>query len=128
MGVSYVLAGVLHFATPEFYLQIMPPYLPWHLALVYVSGVAEILLGILVIIPATRIVGAWGIILLLIAIFPANLHAAMNDVQLAHRPAAVLERRDQRHRRLRQQRRDDGDRRPAEAVREVVVPDRLEIH
>ncbi|HEV7734319.1 MAG TPA: DoxX family protein [Candidatus Binatia bacterium] len=86
MGVFYAFAGVMHFVAPEFYLQIMPPYLPWHLGLVYVSGIAEFVLGVMVIIPSTRVLGAWGIILLLIAIFPANLHAAMNDVQLVHRP------------------------------------------
>jgi uncharacterized membrane protein len=87
MGLLYVLAGVLHFTATEFYTQIMPPYLPWHVELVWLSGVIEIVLGILVIVPATRVMAAWGIILLLIAIFPANLHAAMHDVQLVHRPA-----------------------------------------
>jgi uncharacterized membrane protein len=87
MGLLYVLAGMLHFTATPFYTQIMPPYLPWHVELVWISGVAEILLGILVIVPATRIMAAWGIVLLLIAVFPANLHAAMNDVQLTYRPA-----------------------------------------
>lgn len=87
MGLVYVLAGVTHFTATEFFTQIMPPYLPWHVELVWLSGVIEIVLGILVIVPATRVMAAWGIVLLLIAIFPANLHAAMNDVQLTYRPA-----------------------------------------
>ncbi|HEX4948372.1 MAG TPA: DoxX family protein, partial [Blastocatellia bacterium] len=49
LSMFFVGAGVMHFVTPEFYLKIMPPYLPWHLELVYLSGVLEILLGILVI-------------------------------------------------------------------------------
>lgn len=87
MAIFYILAGVMHFVAPEFYLQIMPPYMPWHLELVYVSGLIEIALGVLLLVPATRVAAAWGIVLLLIAIFPANLHAATANVQFAHRPS-----------------------------------------
>ncbi len=80
MGALYVFAGVMHFVRPDFYVQIMPPYLPWHLELVYLSGIAEIVLGIAVLIPAWRVPAAWGIIALLIAVFPANLHVALNNV------------------------------------------------
>lgn len=83
MAGFYVLAGVNHFVAPEFYLRIMPDYLPWHLALVYVSGVAEIVLGIAVLIPRLRRLAAWGIIALLVAVFPANVHAAMSEIPLA---------------------------------------------
>ena len=83
MAVFYVFAGAMHFINPDFYMPIMPPYLPWHLELVYLSGIAEIVLGVAVLIPAWRRLAAWGIILLLIAIFPANLHVALNDVPLA---------------------------------------------
>lgn len=82
MGFAYIAAGVMHFVRPEFYLPMMPHYLPWHLELVYLSGLAEILLGIGVLIPATRVLAAWGIILLLIAVFPANIHIALYDVPL----------------------------------------------
>lgn len=70
----YVLAGVMHFINPDFYLKIMPPYLPAHKFLVDLSGVAEIALGILLAVPATTRLGAWGIIALLIAVFPANIY------------------------------------------------------
>ncbi len=60
MGALYIAAGIYHFVDPAFYVKIMPPYLPWHLELVYLSGVAEILLGALVLIPATRSLAAWG--------------------------------------------------------------------
>ena len=46
-GVLFVLAGLNHFYTTDMYMSIMPPYLPWHLELVYISGLAEILLGVL---------------------------------------------------------------------------------
>lgn len=87
MGPLYVLAGVMHFVRPDLYLQIMPPYLPAHLLLVLLSGVAEIVLGILVLVPRTRTVAAWGIIALLIAVFPANLYMAMENPQLVQLPS-----------------------------------------
>src|SRR5437016_5899211 len=77
-GAFFILAGVIHFQAPEFYLKIMPPYLPWHLELVYLSGVFEVLLGALLFLPATTSLAAWGLIALLVAIFPANLHMALN--------------------------------------------------
>ena len=82
MGAFYIFAGVNHFLDPAFYLQIMPPYLPWHLELVYLSGLAEILVGVGVLIPRTRVISAWATIALLIAVFPANVHVALNDVPM----------------------------------------------
>jgi uncharacterized membrane protein len=83
MSAFYVLGGVYHLVNPGFYLPMMPPYLPWHLELVQLSGVAEIVLGIGVLIPSLRRAAALGLIALLIAVFPANLHIAMHDVPLA---------------------------------------------
>jgi uncharacterized membrane protein len=80
MGVSYVVAGLMHLARPEYYLPMMPPYLPWHAVLVFLSGIAEIGLGVTVLVPALRRAAAWGIILLLIAVFPANIHIALHNV------------------------------------------------
>jgi uncharacterized membrane protein len=85
MAAFYVAAGVNHFLDPGFYVAIMPPYLPWHLELVYLSGVAEILCGVGLLIPRTRVLAAWATIALLIAIFPANIHVALNDVPLSGR-------------------------------------------
>lgn len=82
MGAFYVIAGVNHFLNPDFYVNIMPPYLPWHLELVYLSGIAEIFCGVGVLIPSTRKQAAWATIVLLIAIFPANVHVAANDVPM----------------------------------------------
>lgn len=79
MGVGYVAAGMNHFVSPELYVAIMPPYVPWHLTMVYVSGVVEAGLGVAILVPKTRVLAAWGLIALLIAIFPANLHMALAE-------------------------------------------------
>lgn len=71
-------SGVNHFLNAQFYLRMMPPYLPWHLALVYLSGVVEIGLGVLLVIPRFTKLAAWGIIALLVAIFPANIYMSTN--------------------------------------------------
>jgi uncharacterized membrane protein len=79
LSAFFVFAGVMHFINPQFYLRIMPPYLPWHLFLVYLSGVFEIALGIMVLIPKYTRLAAWGLILLLLAVYPANIHMALNQ-------------------------------------------------
>lgn len=78
LGILFILAGINHFRNPDFYLRIMPPYLPWHLFLVYLSGIFEILFGVLLLIPKTQKLAAWGLIALLLAVFPANIYMAMN--------------------------------------------------
>ena len=74
LAVLMVFAGMMHFVSPSFFLKIMPPYLPFHLELVYLSGVFEIGLGICLLIPRFSRFAAWGIIALLIAVFPANIY------------------------------------------------------
>lgn len=86
----FVLAGINHFINTGFYLHITPPYLPAPLALVYISGALEIILGALLVIPATTRGAAWGLIALLIAVFPANLHMAVNHVFYPEYSAALL--------------------------------------
>ncbi len=86
MGIFYGVAGINHFRDPGFYLPMMPPHLPLHLELVYLSGLAEIGLGMAVLIPQLRRRAAWGIILLLLAIFPANIHIAVHNVPLGGAP------------------------------------------
>ena len=80
MGPLYVIAGVLHFVVPDLYAQIIPPFLPAPLSLVYLSGVAEIAVGVGVLIPRTRRYAAWATIALLVAIFPANVYMATSMV------------------------------------------------
>ena len=67
-------------------MPMMPRYLPWHRALIYVSGAAELALGLAMLSPTLRTAAAWGLILLLIAIFPANLHIALHNVPLFGNP------------------------------------------
>jgi len=78
LAVFFVAAGLNHFLDPAFYLRIMPPYLPWHEALVFVSGVLEVAGGVAVLVPRWRSMAGWGLVILLVAIFPANLHMALN--------------------------------------------------
>lgn len=77
IAVGFVAAGVLHFVWPRVYARIVPPFLPFPMALVYISGVAEILGGIAVLIPSLRPWAGVGLIALLIAVFPANLYMAI---------------------------------------------------
>lgn len=85
MTVIMVLAGVNHFIAPATYLGMMPVVLPAPLALVYLSGVAEIAGGLGLVPRATRKLAAWGLVALLVAIFPANLNMALNDLPLGTR-------------------------------------------
>lgn len=80
MGLFYITAGVTHFLSPEWFLQIVPPFLPAPLALVYLSGVAEIAVGVGVLIPQTRHYGALATVALLVAVYPANIYMAVGDV------------------------------------------------
>ncbi|MGZ0747420.1 DoxX family protein [Haloparvum sp. AD34] len=89
MGVLYVVAGVLHFVVPDLYAQVVPPVFPRPLALVYLSGIAEIALGIGVMVPRTRRLAAWGLVALLIAVFPANVYMATSGVAITGSPAFV---------------------------------------
>jgi len=80
-AIFYIGAGLLHFIKPEPYLKLMPPYIPWHHADVIISGVGEILGGIGLLFAQTRRAAAWGLVALLIAVFPANLYMATNPIE-----------------------------------------------
>lgn len=81
LAAFFVVAGLNHFRDPGFYLAMMPPFLPWHRELVLWSGVFEVIGGVLVLVPALRRLAGWGLIALLIAVFPANIYAAVAHVQ-----------------------------------------------
>ncbi len=90
LAVLLVFAGVMHFARPNFFLKIMPPYLPLHLELVYLSGFFELGLGICLIIPRFSRFAAWGIIALLIAVFPANIYLYQHQEIIRASPTVHL--------------------------------------
>jgi uncharacterized membrane protein len=75
----FVLAGLNHFRSTDFYMRIMPPYLPAPLTLVYLSGLAEIALGLGLLLPRRQRQAAWGLIALLIAVFPANIYMVVHS-------------------------------------------------
>ncbi len=77
LAVFFLAAGANHFRTPGIYVGMMPPGLPWPAALNAIAGVAEILGGIGLLVPATRRLAGWGLIVLLVAVFPANVHVAL---------------------------------------------------
>ena len=75
----YIYAGILHFIDPEWFLFIMPPFLSSiGLELIYISGFFEIILGLLLLFSKTRKIAAYGLILLLIAVYPSNIYLAFN--------------------------------------------------
>jgi uncharacterized membrane protein len=82
MAGCYVVAGFNHLMNPDFYLAIMPPGLPSPEWLNVISGLAEIVLGVFLLEPRARALAAWGIIALLIAVFPANVYVATANVGL----------------------------------------------
>ncbi len=84
LALMFVVAGVLHFTMPDFYLSIMPPFLPWHLELVYLSGVLEILGGLGVLVAPIRRLTGYALIALLAAVYLANINMAMNAGDFAH--------------------------------------------
>ena len=79
MGVFYISIGVSHFTSPIWYVKIVPPYLPYKLELVYISGLFEILFGAMLLFKKTRFLAGWGLILLLIAVYPANIYLAQTN-------------------------------------------------
>lgn len=78
LAVFFIGSGLNHFVNTGFYMAMMPDYLPAHLELVIISGIFEILGGVGLLFSATRTAAGYGLMLLLLAVFPANIHMAMN--------------------------------------------------
>lgn len=81
LAIGFIIMGILHFITSGGFLKIMPPILPFHRALVYLSGLFEILGGGGLLFKSTRKIAGWGLIALLIAVFPANIFMALKNIQ-----------------------------------------------
>ena len=79
MSTAYIYVGIRHFIDPDFFLAIMPDYLPLHHEAVYMSGVFEILLGGMLLFKKSRKIAGFGLIALLLAVFPANIYLAQNE-------------------------------------------------
>ncbi len=77
-SIFYTITGIKHFVEPDYFLSIIPPYLPFHIELVYISGFFEILFGLMILFPKYRYYGSIGLIFLLIAVFPANIYLAQS--------------------------------------------------
>jgi uncharacterized membrane protein len=90
LAVLFVGAGLAHFVWPSAFARIVPPALPAPRALVFVSGAFEILGGIGLLVPALRVWAGWGLILLLIAVFPANVHMALRPDRFPALPVWAL--------------------------------------
>jgi uncharacterized membrane protein len=79
-------AGILHYRTPEPYVKIVPPFIPWPVAMVCISGAAEIAGGIGLLLRPFRRAAAWGLVALLVAVFPANVYMALDGIQVTANP------------------------------------------
>ena len=79
MSIFYINVGIEHFTDPGWFIQIVPPYLSYKLELVYISGFFEVLFGFLLFFTKTRHFASWGIIILLAAVFPANIYLAQTN-------------------------------------------------
>ena len=90
MSIFYISVGINHFVEPEWFIQIVPPYLSkYDLELVYTSGVFEVVFGALILFKKTRYYAAWGLILTKAAVFPANIYLAQSDGVAMGTSAAV---------------------------------------
>ena len=77
LSTFFIYTGIHHFVNPGFYLSIMPPAFPLHTEAVYISGFFEVVGGVCVLIPRLRKIAGWGLVALLVAVYPANIYMAI---------------------------------------------------
>jgi uncharacterized membrane protein len=82
----FLIAGVGHFVSTQGFVKVVPPYLPYPRALVLLSGAIEIALGVLLLLSRTSRLAAWGLVALLIAVFPANIYIYQHQELLPQFP------------------------------------------
>ena len=90
LATFFIYFGVDHFINPDFYLSIMPPSFPLHEEAVYISGFFEIVGGVGVLIPRFRKIAGWGLVALLIAVYPANIYMAITPEAFPDIPVEML--------------------------------------
>jgi uncharacterized membrane protein len=90
LAAFFTVAGLLHLLRPSIYLPIMPPYLPRPLALIYLSGVCEIVGGVGLLISRLRRAAGYGLIALLVAVFPANVQMLIDGIARGMSPLVVV--------------------------------------
>lgn len=90
MAAMYIIAGVMHFIKPKAYMRIMPRYLPAHKTLVYLSGLAEILLGIMLLFRSTKTIAIWGIIAMLAVFLLVHFYMLSSKKAGLNLPKVVL--------------------------------------
>lgn len=78
----FCYAGYLHFKIPEPFVRIVPPFLPWPYGMVWLSGLFEILGGLGILIPSVQFIAGWGLVALLLAVYPANIYMALSGVKI----------------------------------------------
>ena len=90
LSLLFINIGIDHFVNPDFYRSIMPAYLPMHTEAIYISGFFEILGGVAILFPKLRSMAGWGLVLLLIVVFPVNIHMAVNPDLFPDIPLSFL--------------------------------------
>jgi len=90
LAAFFINVGVAHFVNPDFYLNIMPPSFPLHAEAVYISGFFEVVGGISLLIPRLRKIAGWGLVALLIAVYPANIYMAITPQAFPDIPVTLL--------------------------------------
>ncbi len=90
IGVLFILAGMNHFRKPKIYERIIPPYIPAHSSMVLLSGIAEMILGFLILNKNTQEVAAWGIIIMLLLFIPIHIYMLQNEKAAMKLPKWVL--------------------------------------
>jgi uncharacterized membrane protein len=86
LAAFFIAGGVMHFVLPDAYARVMPAWLGWHAELVAISGVCEIAGGVGVLVPQVRRAAGWGLIVLSIAVLPANVQMLLDGLE-GSRPA-----------------------------------------
>ena len=86
LSLLIIAAGISHFVIPGVYIKIVPDLLPYPAEIVYISGIFEILGGIGLLVPAVSQAAAWGLVLLFIAVYPANINMAVNNIHIDNIP------------------------------------------